>query len=53
MKLNQQVAFVYDVEGNPIDAIGKIVEGGSYICSSLRKFIPANYGSFVDTASPG
>jgi len=53
MKLNQQVLFVYDVDGNPIDGIDKVVEGGSYVCSSLRKFIPANYGSFTNTMSPG
>ena len=53
MKLNQQVLFVYDVDGNPVDGIDKIVENGSYVCSSLRKFIPANYGGFNTTNSPG
>ena len=53
MKLNQQVLFVYDVDGNAIDNIDKVVEGGSYVCSSLRKFIPSNYGSFGNTMSPG
>ena len=53
LKINQQVSFVYDIEGNPINNIDKVREAGKYVCSSLRRFIPGNYGSFTETLSPG
>ena len=39
---------MFDPEGRRITNLDQIMDGGTYICSSSKKLLPGNYGSFGD-----
>ena len=38
------VSYMFDTEGTRITSIDQVIDGGEYVCSSDRRFIPGNYG---------
>ena len=40
------VSFMFDTEGRRVTNMDQIMDGGIYICSSTKRFLPGNYGSY-------
>ena len=37
---------MFDTEGRRVTNLDQIMDGGIYICSSSKRFLPGNYGSY-------
>ena len=37
---------MFDTEGRRVTNMDQIMDGGIYICSSTKRFLPGNYGSY-------
>ena len=48
LNLFSGISYMFDSEGRRLTNIDQIMDGGVYICSSSKRFIPGNYGSFGD-----
>ena len=42
------VSYMFDTDGRRITSLEQIKDGGVYVCSASRKFVPGNYGAFGD-----
>ena len=42
------VSYMFDIDGKRITSLDQIQDGGIYICSASKKFLPGNYGAYGD-----
>ena len=42
------VSYMFDLDGKRITSLDQIQDGGIYICSASKKFLPGNYGAYGD-----
>ena len=48
MNIPNGVNYMFDTDGGRITSIDQVFDGGEYVCSATKKFVPGNYGRTGD-----